>query len=91
MAGMIPGVTVVPGRSAFPLLINSRSAAWAYVRAPLRRRTSAALPAWSNMTVRQDQMPDISRIVSRVLHRFEYGFSFIRPSSIDQKRTILCF
>jgi len=43
------------------------------------------------MTVRQDQMPDISRIVSRVLHRFEYGFSFIRPSSIDQKRTILCF
>ena len=32
---------------AIHLVINSRSAALAYVRAPVRRRTSAALPAWS--------------------------------------------
>jgi len=43
------------------------------------------------MTVRENQMPDISGIVSRFLHRFEYGFGFIRPSGINQDQTIICF
>src|SRR5215831_7268894 len=43
------------------------------------------------MAVRENQMPDVIRIVARFLHRFEYGFSFIWPSSINQEHTIICY
>ena len=43
------------------------------------------------MAVREDQMPDVIRIVARFLYRFEYGFSFIWPSSINQEHTVIRF
>jgi hypothetical protein len=41
-----------------------------------------------DMTVRENQMTNVLRIVPCILHRAENGIRFIRPSGVDQDQAI---
>ena len=42
-----------------------------------------------DVTVGENQMPDIGRVVSTLSHSREYFFSFIRPSRINHEQRII--